>query len=165
MRSVSATLKEAAFSQQTDVVFIYLVTITAPNLTQPILITSDSFELLPVAGGRGVVSRGDEYVYLPFELSLPNEDDTGIGRAKITIDNVSREIVQAVRGSSGKIGIKIEIVLSTDVDTPEVVLDNFILDSINYDALTVTGEISVQYYDLEPYPSRRFTPSDFPAMF
>lgn len=165
MRTVTTTLKQAVAAQTSDVCYIILLTITAPNLTQPILVASDPFEPLPVAGGRGVASRGNEYVYLPFQLSLPNEDDSGIGRAKISIDNVSREIIRYIRESSGQISLKIEIVLNLDVDSPEISMDNFILESVNYDALTISGDVSVQYYDLEPYPAKRFTPSDFPGLF
>lgn len=165
MRSVTTTLKQAVAAQTTDIVFIKLITITAPNLAEPIRVCDDSFEVLPLAGGRGVVSRGEEFIYLPFDLTLPNEDDTGIGRARISIDNVSREIIAAIRGSNGQIGIKIEIVLNVDVDTPEVVLDNFVLQSVNYDALTINGDIAVQYFDLEPFPFQRFTPSTFQGIF
>ena len=164
-RTVSNTFKAAAFAQQTGEVFIMLVTLSSPGLIDDIRVCSDPFELLPTAGVRGVVSRGDEYVFLPFEITLPTEDDSGIARAKLTIDNVTRQVVQAVRSSAGRIGITIEIVLASDPDTVEVSMNDFILDGITYDALTVTGEISLEYYDLEPFPSSRFTPSYFPGIF
>lgn len=165
-RNVSNALKAASFAQQTDAAYITLLTITNQNLTTPIRVCDDPNQLLPVAGVRGVISRGNEYIFLPFALSLPAEDDTGIGKASLTIDNISREIVLAVRQAIGtKIYMKIEIVLSSDLNTPEVVMDNFILEGIKYDAFTVTGDVTVEYYDLEPFPARRFTPSDFPGIF
>lgn len=165
MRSLTPAALASINAQTTDECYITLVTITSDALVDPLRVADDPFELLPVAGQKGVVSRGDEYVFLPFDLSLPNQDDTGIGRAKITIDNVSREIVQAIRQTAGQINLKIEIVLATDVDTPEVALDNFILDSVNYDSLTITGSISVQYYDLEQFPQGSFNPSQFSGLF
>ena len=165
-RNVSNALRAATNAQQTDTAFITLLTITNANLVTPIRVCDDPNQLLPVAGVRGVISRGDEYIYLPFTFSLPAEDDTGIGRASLTIDNISREIVQAVRQAIGsKISLKIEIVLSSDLNTPEVVMSDFILEGIKYDAFTVTGDVTVEYYDLEPFPARRFTPSDFPGIF
>ena len=165
-RNVSNALRAATNAQQTDTAFITLLTITNANLSTPIRVCDDPNQLLPVAGVRGVISRGDEYIYLPFTFSLPAEDDTGIGRASLTIDNISREIVQAVRQAIGtKISLKIEIVLSSDLNTPEVVMSDFILEGIKYDAMTVTGDVTVEYYDLEPFPARRFTPSDFPGIF
>jgi hypothetical protein len=165
-RAVSSALKAATFAQQTDTAFITLLTITNANLATPIRVCDDPNQMLPLAGVRGVISRGDEYIFLPFAFSLPAEDDTGIGRAKLTIDNISREIVQAVRQAIGsKISLKIEIVLSSDLNTPEVIMSDFILEGIKYDAFTVTGDVTVEYYDLEPFPARRFTPSDFPGIF
>lgn len=165
-RNVSNALRAATNAQQTDTAFITLLTITNQNLATPIRVCDDPNQMLPVAGVRGVVSRGDEYIFLPFAFSLPAEDDTGIGRASLTIDNISREIVQAVRLAIGtKISLKIEIVLSSDLNTPEVVMNDFILEGIKYDAFTVTGDVTVEYYDLEPFPARRFTPSDFPGIF
>lgn len=164
-RTVSNAFKQAVFAQETDVAFILLVTLSNPGLTDDIRVASDPFELLPYAGERGVISRGLEFIYLPFSLSLPTEDDTSIAKAKISIDNVSREIVGAIRQTVGEIAFKVEIVLSSDVDTPESTLDDFILESVTYDALTIEGEISVQYFDLEPFPKARIVPSDFPGAF
>jgi hypothetical protein len=79
-RNVSDNLKQAVFSQETSEVFITLVTITHPDFAEDIRVCSDPFELLPIAGVKGVVSRGDEYIYLPFNISLPAQDDTGIAR-------------------------------------------------------------------------------------
>ena len=164
-RALSNNAKQAIYAQETSEVFILLVTINHSSFTTPIRLASDSFELLPSAGVRGVVSRGDEYIYLPFTINLPIQDDTGIARASISVDNISREIVAAVRSASSSLSITIEIVLASDVDTPEVTVADFALERVTYDAFTVSGEITVEYFDLEPFPSRRFTPSDFPGIF
>lgn len=165
MRQLSAAALAAMMAQETSEVFILLVTISHPSLTQPPRIASDPFELLPVAGVRGVVSRGEEYVFMPFDITLPSEDETGASRAKLSIDNVGRELMQAVRSAGSSLAVDIEIVLSSDVDTPELQLKDFRLERVTYDAFTVSGDITMEYFDLEPFPSRRFTPSDFPGLF
>lgn len=164
-RPLSNAAKQAIYSQQTDEVFIILLTISGDNLADDIRIASDPFEDLPNAGVKGVVSRGDEYIYLPFTIGLPVQDDTGIARANISVDNVGREMMVAVRTANAALSITIEIVLASDVDTPEMTVSDFRLEKVNYNALTVSGDISVEYYDLEPFPARRFTPSDFPGIF
>ena len=165
MRNVSTALIEEANSQQTEVVFVHLLTITSPSLTEVIRICDDPNQLLPVAGVRGVISRGNEFIFLPFQFSLPNDDSTGVGKARISIDNVDRRIVQAIRQAGSEISLKVEIVTSLDFDSPEISLDNFSLTGIGYDALTVTGEVIVQYSDTEPFPFARFTPSRFTGLF
>lgn len=164
-RSISQTAKTAIFSQNTDECFIVLITIDNASFTDPIRVASDSYEVLPNAGVRGVVSRGNEFIFLPFSVELPQQDDTGIARASLSIDNVSREIVAAARSVTTPLDITIEVVLASDVDTVEVAIQNFKLDNVTYDALTISGDISVEYFELEPYPARRFTPSDFPGIF
>ena len=164
-RQVSSAFKQAVFAQQTSECFIILLTISNPDFVDDIRVCSDPFEMLPDAGVRGVVSRGDEYIYLPFTINLPVQDDTGIARASISVDNIGREIVAAVRRATSSLNITMEIVLSSDVNTPEVSLEDFKLDRVTYDAFTISGDISMEYYDLEPFPARRFTPSDFPGIF
>lgn len=164
-RPLSNAFKTAVHAQQTSEVFIMLATISHPQFTDDIRLASDPFEDLPDAGVRGVVSRGLEYIYLPFNINLPAQDDTGVARASLSIDNISREIVAAVRSANSALAITLEIVLASDVDTPEVTVQDFRLESVTYDALTVSGDLSVEYYDLEPFPARRFTPSDFPGLF
>lgn len=164
-RSVSSTARTAMYAQSTDEAFITLITIEHETFTEPVRVADDPFELLPLAGVRGVVSRGNEFMYMPFTVELPAQDDTGIARARISIDNISREIVAAVRTATSALTISMEVVLASDVDTPEVSIQDFRLERVTYDALHVSGDISVEYFDLEPFPARRFTPADFPGLF
>jgi len=164
-RTLSATAKAAIFAQTTSEAFIMLVTINHSSFTTPIRVSSDPTQDLPVAAVRGTVSNGVEYIFLPFAINLPTQDDTGLARAQISVDNISREIVAAVRGADSALSIDIDIVLSSDPDTVEVNIADFRLDRVTYDAFTVSGDISVEYFDLEPFPTKRFTPADFPALF
>ena len=164
-RPLSNAAKQAVYAQQTDVAFIVLLTIDHDTFTEPVRLASDPYELLPIAGVRGVESRGEEYLFLPFIINLPVQDDTGASRASISIDNINREIVARVRQATSALSITIEIVLSSDVDAPELTADDFRLERVSYDAFTVSGDISVEYFDLEPFPSMRFTPSAYPGIF
>lgn len=165
MRNLSNAARAAIFAQQTDEAFIVLLTISHPNFTDDIRLSSDSFEVLPDAGVRGVVSRGDEFIYCPFSFQLPNEDDTGVARAQLSVDNVDRRVTQAVRSADSAVSVKIEVVLASDPDSVEMSLEDFQMAQASYDALTVSGELSMQYFDTEPFPAKRFTPSDFPGIF
>lgn len=165
MRNVSTEFKAAVFSESTEEVFIALLTLSHPSFPDDIRLTSDPMEVLPTAGVRGVISRGLEYVFLPFMLTLPGQDDTGIARASIVIDNVDRQTLAAVRLADSAVKVGFEIVLSSDVDVPEMVAADFVLEKIKYDALTVSGEITVENFDLEPFPFQRFTPSNYPGIF
>jgi len=164
-RTISQQLRDATFSQETGEVFICLLTITHPNFAEDIRVCDDPFEVLPVAGVRGVVSQGEEFLFLPFAFSLPAQNDTGIATGRLSIDNIDQRMVAAVRQADSAIAIRIQIVLSSDVDTPVYDSDEFRLERVTYDALTVSGDLTMEYYDLEPFPYCRFNPSDFPGIF
>lgn len=164
-RPLSNAAKAAMFAQSTSEAFIMLITISHPSFTDDVRVCSDPYEDLPVAGVKGIVSNGDEYLFMPFSLNLPSQDDSGTARAQISIDNIGREIVAAVRQADSALTISIQIVLASDVDTPEITISDFRLDRVTYDAFTVSGDISVEYFDLEGFPARRFNPADFPGIF
>lgn len=161
----SQTFKQAAYAQQTDKVIIALLTFTSPELTEPIYVASDSFELLPAAGVRGVVSNGNEFIYMPFDIILPRDDKSGTVSAKLRIENIDRQIVGHVRTIRQAVQVKIQVVLSNDVDEIELEYDNFRLSNVTYDAMMVQGDLTLDYWGLEPCPSGRFTPSGFPGLF
>jgi hypothetical protein len=141
-----------------------LLTIEHNTLNEPIRVASDAKEDLS-SGVRGVKSNGNEFVHLPFDLVLPDQDEGQLPRAKLRIDNVNREIVKAIRQTDTPAEITIQIVLSSDTDLVEVEITKFELTDIVADALTVEGELTTKQFDREPYPAARFTPSGFPALF
>lgn len=165
MSEVSQTFKQAAYAQETDEVFIALLTLTSDELTAPIYVASDPFELLPTANVRGVLSNGIEYVYLPFDISLPRDDATGTVSAKLQIENISQQIIGSVRSILKPVTVNIKIVLSNDVDFVEMEFDNFQLTNVGYNGYNIEGTLTLDYWGLEPFPSGRFVPSNFPGLF
>lgn len=165
-RPLTNTAKAALFAQSTKETFILLLTISHPDWTDDVRVSSDPTQILPVNGPlRGTISNGDEYIFVPFTINLPAQDDTGIAKATIVVDNTDRRIVDQIRSASSAVTVGIQIVLASNPDVVEVSYADFKMERATYDALIVTGEISVEYFDLEPYGSKRFTPSDFPGMF
>lgn len=163
----SDTFKQAAYAQQTDEVFIVLITLDSDELTQPIRIASDPYENLPAEGPlvRGVISNGDTYIFVPIDMWLPKDDNTGVVSAKMSIENIDRRIVETARSVTKPVNVNIQCVLSDDVDRIELEFDGFKLSNITYDVNEVTGDLTLDYWGLEPFPSGRFIPADFPGLF
>jgi len=163
----STTFKEAAYAQETDEVFIALLTIYGDELAEPIYLSSDPYERLPALGDDiyGCTSNGIDFVFLPFDISLPRDDSSGTVSAKLAIDNVDRKIIDAIRSIKKSVIVKIQCVLSNDVDFIELEYDNFRLSNVNYDAMKIEADLTFDYWGLEPFPSGRFNPSGFPGLF
>lgn len=159
--------KNAAYSQEIDLAVVFLVTITSPTLNDDVRITNVPFQKFEDLGENvyGCMSRNKKYIFIPFQLSLPNKTKEGFTSGKITIDNVNREVLRYAREATQPLNVKIECVLSNDLNEVETSLSNFKLTNIEYDTLTITGDLSIDYLGLEPFPCGRFTPSDFPGLF
>ena len=160
----SAAFIEAVNSRETEQVFIFLVSMTHEDLEEPIYFASDTHSTLST-GNPGVLSNSIEYTYVPFTFILPTLEADSIPTSKISIDNVSREIVAAINNIANSPDVRIQIVLSSDPDVIEYDLQGFKIGSVTYDAMTIEGDLNVEQYFNEPYPSVRFTPSRFPGLF
>lgn len=163
----SSTFNQELYAQESDDVFIVLVTFYSDELLEPIRVCSDMYEKLTLLGQDiyGCISNGETFIFTPFDVSLPRDDSSGTVSAKLTIDNVDREIVEKVRTITKPVSVKIQCVLASDVDAVELEFDAFKLSNVKYDSTTVSGDLTLDYWGLEPFPSGRFTPSDFPGLF
>jgi len=155
-RTISLAGRQALYSQETGEAFLLLVTIDHADLAAPIRVSSDAVN---------TTSRGDEFVSFPFSLRLPDDSDEGLPLAQIQIDNVDREIVQAVRSITTAPTVLTEIVRGSEPDMVEATWPDFLLRNVQYNALIVSGEMSVEQYLEEPYPAYNFTPAQFPGLF
>jgi hypothetical protein len=166
MRTVSPAFKSAVFNENTDEMFCCLLTISHSSFTDDIRVTdSNAVALLPIAGIPGIISNGLEYLFTPFTIALPAQNDTGVAEATITVDNVGEEMMGPIRNADSALAINVQICLASQPDVIDLNFDNFQLASVDYDALTVSGTLSMEYYDLEPYPAGRISPSTAPGCF
>jgi hypothetical protein len=166
--SVSTTFKQAAYAQETGRVIIALITIDHSSLLDPIRICTNPTERLQEFENDiiyGTVSRGNNYVFLPFSLQIPSDTDEGPGNMTIEFDNVHRTYTEAIRSIFTPPTVTVELVLDSDPDTVEVSWPEFLLTDITYNALTIQGTLSLELLDREPFPSGTFNPSSFPGLF
>ena len=114
---------------------------------------------------KDVVSRGNTFVAFPFELELPDNTREAPPRARLTIDNVSREIAQAIRLITSAPTVLMELIRSSDTETVEVSFPVFHLRDVRWNMLTVSGELVIEDLMNEPFPAGQFTPAHFPGIF
>lgn len=164
---ISEEFRRAAFSQETDVAVIVLITLESAELPEKVRVCNVPVEKFEDLGENvyGVTSNGERYLFLPFDIVLPQDDKTGAVSAKLTIDNVNRQIVQYARETRKPLNVGIQVVLSNNLDYVELEYNEFKLTNVSYDGFQVSGDLSVDYLGLEPFPAGRFTPSGFPGLF
>lgn len=155
-RSVSQPTKQAIYDQETDEAFLVLLTLSHEDLASPIRVVNN---------GVDIVSNGDTFQGFPFDINLPSELEAEAPSAKITIDNVDQQMIVAIQSISSAPAIKLELVRSGDTDTIEAVFDNFKLTSIEYNAESISGTLTIEDFVLEPYPNALFSPANFPGLF
>jgi len=154
--TISPQARQALFHSETSDRFIVLITISHPSISTPIRVCSNS---------QDIISRGQAYYAYPFQLQLPDSTSDQPPKAQLQIDNVTPEIINALRTITTSPTITFEIVRAENLNVVEVSMPNFILNSIQYDALIITGDISVEQYITEPYPAGSYTPGRFPGLF
>lgn len=164
--SVSTEFKQEAYSQETDVAIIALLTLSTDD-GAPVRICDVPYQKLPDLGDDvyGVVSNDNTFIYLPFKIDLPRDDKTGTVSSKLTIENVTRQVIGIARSTKKPIKVHVQVVLSSNVDRVELDYDNFRLSNVVYDGFSVTGSLGLEYLGLEPFPSGRFTPDKFAGLF
>lgn len=165
--SLSPAALRAVFSPDSDDTLIVLLTFTGTGVATPIRIADNFTQRLSETDDDvvyGVRSRGNDFIFLPFNFNLPTEDDAA-PRCKITINDVTRHLIPAIRMITQAPTVTIELVLASDPDVVEVSVGNFLMSAISYNADTITGELTVDVLANEPFPAHTFTPSYFPGMF
>ncbi|MBI3441731.1 MAG: DUF1833 family protein [Proteobacteria bacterium] len=155
-RTVSSLARQALNAPETADAFLVLLTLSHADLDPPLRVTSDAVT---------TVSRGNSFAAFPFDLVLPDDQDSRSPRARLVIDNVDRQIVQVVRNLSSAPTILIEIIRAASPDTVEARFVDFKLTSVTYDARRVEGALTVEDFTAEPFPSAIFSPSLFPGLF
>jgi hypothetical protein len=160
----------AIFSPEADSDLLFLLTIYDPanpstvvarladGFTQRLSETSD--EII-----YGVMSRTQEFMFLPMEISLPTEDEAQAPRCSLILRDVTKYVIPIIRTITGPPKVKMELVLSKTPDTVEASFSGFYISSFTYNADSVTADLSMIDYEREPFPMHAFTPAYFPGMF
>jgi len=73
--------------------------------------------------------------------------------------------VKAVRSLSSAPSVLIEIVRVETPDVIEAQFQDFRLTNVTYDSQVVEGNLSIEDFTMEPFPSAVFAPGNFPGLF
>lgn len=155
-RNISPAARAALHAPETSEVFLVLLTLHHAEMPVPVRVCNN---------GADITSRGEIFIAYPFQLTLPDDEDNRPPRARLAIDNVDRQIVQAVRSLTSSPSVTIEIIRAAAPDTVEARFEDFRFTNITYDSHRVEGDLTVEDFTAEPYPAAGFSPSLFPGLF
>jgi hypothetical protein len=172
LSTLSSAAVRAMYSSETQEAISMLVTIYNPATDLPELRLADSFS------GRlsslttdmeivyGITSRGHDHVFLPMQITLPTEQETGVGQCNIVLNYTSPEAIQLIREKITKpTKVLLELVLVSSPDTIEASFSDFYITSVTYNAEQITLSLDMISLNREPFPCYNFTPGYFPGLF
>jgi len=172
LTSLSANAIRAMYGSETDQGLITLITIYDPitNVVAYRLADSYTGRLASVTTDQeiiyGVTSRSNEYSFLPMQITLPSENDTGLGQCNIVLNYAMPEVIVLIRSKLFKpTKVLIELVLSGSPNTVEVSFTDFSITSVGYNAQQITLNLEMVSLIREPFPCYNFTPGYFPGLF
>ncbi len=148
---ITDDLKQEAWQSESNLPLV-LLEINHSSLANPILLVNNKVN---------ITSNGDEYIGFPFDIVMPDSKDSAPPTAKIRIDNVSREIGQAIRLISTPPSVTISVVRQTALDVIEAQFEGMFLTNVSYDAMTVEADLQFEDLTREPYPAYTFSPANY----
>ena len=144
MNDISLNFRQSAYASETGRVPIILITCEHEDLIEPIRLSSDPTTRLSETDADivyGTTSRGNDYVFLPLRIRLPDDTADGPGNMQLEIDNVSRQLVEVIRTISAPLPLLVEVVMDNALDTVDLTWPEYVLTNISYDAGLITGTL------------------------
>lgn len=158
-RPLSSLMQRIVRAQETDEVFVALITIEHPSII--------GGALRLVQDLQDLISNGHTYTMFPFRLILPEDADEGVAEVMLSIDNVSQEVYATIKAIAPQSPptISIDLVLRSQPDVVEFSLPLLTLREVSADMLVIEGTLRGDEEDLNEFPRDSFTPQTTPGLF
>jgi len=154
--SISSGFLRAAKAQETDETFALLVTFEHEDLPEPIRLNNTAVN---------IVSRGDTYYACFLEASLLDDDPERPPRAQLSISNIDRTVIAALRETHKAARVTLELIRVSNPDYVEARQENLELVNVTYDALIIRGDLFPSKIKARPAIDYGFTPNYAPGLF
>ncbi|MBB3396880.1 DUF1833 family protein [Rhizobium sp. BK060] len=165
-RNLSPGFLAGLYSQESEEVVICLLTVTHEDIGGPIYLSSDPTTRLsddPLV--YGTISRSNEYLYLPFEFTLPDDKSDSPPRVQLSMDNTDRSLVTLLRSIATPANVMVELILASDLNSVEIQIPALQLSDVTMDDSKISATLVADALINEPHPAQLFTPGSFPGLF
>lgn len=158
-RSFSTTLVQAMNAAQTDTILLALLEISHPALTTIRLVNNTV----------AVTSNGQSFQAFPFSVVLPPSGPDATPVAQVAVSNIDRQVVEAARSvagsAAGLAAASLYIVAHDDPDTRLLSFEDYRVQNLRYTAEILSFDMTLEWFENEPYPAMTFTPGRFRGVF
>lgn len=136
---------------------LILLEISHPQLTQPVRVVNDTQDLL---------SNGNTYVGFPFRCVLPDDFENQLPKARLAIDNVSRDLMYWIETTGGGQGstATFKQVMRSNPDLIEWSIQ-MSLFNVNVTMQEISAELGFENLFGKPAISLRYTPTTSPGLW
>ena len=153
------------YAQETEEVFVLLLEVSTAGEPIRVALDSENLDTKLTVDGIDTHSTAVTFAGGYFGIELPEEAGENISTVRVTIDNVDRAIVAAIRSANTPPDCNMWVVLRSSPDVVEAGPYYLTLESASYDAMTVTGELAFEDVTNRRYPAHEYTPSNTPGLF
>ena len=156
MSHVSPEATNAILAQETEKVFLHLLTIE----------TSGGTILRFVDNNQNITSNGYEYYATGFTIILPEQTDNAPRPCRLAIDNTDISIFAAIKQAVGQsVTITIAVIMADTPDIYERGPLKYLLRNVKATKETIEGEVYDSFLVDRKFPKDTYTPEDFEGMF
>lgn len=174
--SLSQALQEAYASAPNDVIIFHTLEVRHPDFKDEagqsvaIRVVRDQVDLFARLEDLAPLDAGQQvrFVAMGFELDLPPVDIAPVPEISISLDNVTREIVEhldAASISEYPIEITYRPYLSCDLEGPQMDPPiTLVITEVEADVQRVVAKARMVDIGSKTFPSRLYTAIDFPGL-
>jgi hypothetical protein len=152
---LSAAFKRAANASASGDAILSLLTISHPDLAQPIRLVYNNVP---------IVSRGNTFSPCIFSLGRPKDAEDDSPQTSFSVDNVDQTVGDAIDSIATPPTALWETIMASAPGTVEESL-SFELQDARYNGSTVTATLGLDRLDKETYPKDSITPNNDPGVF
>jgi hypothetical protein len=159
MRSISPEGMRALFAQDSGDIFVFAVKLSSSEWQQPEYFVGDN---------KDMVYQGITYKHLPFETSLPEQQDGILPSVELKICGIEREYTEVLRSLSSPLDADASVFRISSDGTAVLEIQPMVLtvSGFSYNDISVSLMLTLDAdYLNEPATKDRFVPSTAPGLF
>jgi hypothetical protein len=159
-RTISQSTRDAITSPGSNIAFLTMLVIESDDLASPLYFVQNNVNITSTA-----YNGSQTYVAANFKTTLPNQEESSVQDATITISGINRQVIEAMRTVTDVPVIRTFLVRGDTPDTNELGPFIFKLSNVNYDVNSVSGSLIYEYTLRNNISTITVNSRNFPGLF